>query len=155
MNLCACRTLVIAERHVLRDTSRPSLATEASDAINDGLALARTWETRGTGTLRPLALRLFRLGAQLYRLHQPYFLAEFLLENLGDSAPFAHQPEFLATADHALQTTLAALQQPRHFIVGSPESEKLLATVRTLRAALAELFPASSVTSVPPLVPSV
>jgi hypothetical protein len=59
-----------------------ALASEASDAVDTGLALARRWEKRGVPQFRPLAARLFRFGAQLYQLHQPQFLAEFLLENL-------------------------------------------------------------------------
>jgi hypothetical protein len=66
------------------------LADEASDAVDTGLGVARRWEQRGVPHFRPLAGRLYRFGAQLYQLHQPHFLAEFLLENLDPaSAPAA------------------------------------------------------------------
>ena len=70
------------------------LAAEASDAVDSGLALARHWESLGVPHFRPLAARLFRFGAQLYQLHQPQFLAEFLLENLDP----AHSPGALPTS---------------------------------------------------------
>jgi tetratricopeptide (TPR) repeat protein len=123
-----------------------ALASEAGDAIDDGLALARQWEARGTDRLRPLALRLFRFGAQLYRVHQPHFLADFLLENIdpetGGTA-FAQDPDFRATATEALQEALQELQRPRLLISGSRDAERALDTARSLRAAqqrLAELF---------------
>ena len=59
-----------------------ALADEAGDGVDDGLALARLWEQKGRRDLRPLAERLFHFGVQLYRLHQPQFLAEFVLESL-------------------------------------------------------------------------
>ena len=143
MSLRARRALVTAvgELLVIAETSgqpTDALATAASDVIDDGLALAREWETRGAIQLRPLALRLFRLGAQLYRVHQPHFLAEFLLENL-DSTPsrgtLATHPELHAIATQALAFACADLQRPRLFVADTPDAEKLLATFRSLRAA--------------------
>ncbi|MBP6506280.1 MAG: hypothetical protein KA257_01835 [Opitutaceae bacterium] len=91
-----------------------TLATEASDAIDHGLALVRHWEFHGIQTHRALANRLYRFGAQLYLIHQPHFLAEFLLESLDppaapgaladDPRPQAFAAEFVL---HAL-TTLRA-----------------------------------------------
>lgn len=57
-------------------------AAEASDLVDDALALVRFWAARGVTAFQPLAERFFRYGAQLYRIHQPHFLAEFLAENL-------------------------------------------------------------------------
>lgn len=145
MSLRARRALVMAigELLVLAETARQSteaLATAASDAIDDGLALARDWETRGISHFRPLAARLFRLGAQLYRVHQPHFLAEFLLENLAPEAgAFATDAEFRAIASEAIDTALAAMQRPQLLVASDPGAEKLLATVRSLRAARQQL----------------
>jgi tetratricopeptide (TPR) repeat protein len=113
------------------------LASEASDAIDDGMALARLWETRGGAVFRPLALRLFRFGAQLYRLHQPHFLSEFLLENLDETgaANFSRDAEFIAVAQEALALARADLDRPRIFHVGDARSEKLLSLSRELAAA--------------------
>ncbi len=127
-----------------------TLAHEAADAADDGLALVRHWETRGVRDFRPLAARLYYFGAQLCLIHQPHFLAEFLLEPLDP----AHSPgaltdepalhtfaaEFLA---HALQTLRA---RP---LVGLTHAEqnRLLETSRDLQAAahrLAELRPPHS-----------
>ena len=56
---------------------------EAGDLADEGLAVAHAWGARGRG-FDGDALRLFELGAWVYRMHQPQFLGEFLLENLGD-----------------------------------------------------------------------
>lgn len=143
MSLRARRAAVMALGELLRvaESAREpidALAAEASDAIDDGLALARRWEGGDGGRLRPLALRLFRLGAQVYRLHQPHFLAEFLLENLAPGA-FAEDPGFLAAADEALTQALNDVQRPRLLVAGTPIAEKFLATARSLRVAQARL----------------
>jgi tetratricopeptide (TPR) repeat protein len=136
MSLRARRALVTAIGGLLvTGGAGVELASEASDAIDDGLALARHWEERDpTPPLRPLALRLFRLGAQLYRTHQPHFLAEFLLENLAH-AGFAEDAAFRAAADEALGSALAALHRPQLLVADTPESMRLLETARSLRAA--------------------
>lgn len=159
MSLRARRTLVTAlgQMLVAAEIAREpiaALASEASDAIDDGLVLARSWEARGFIALRPLALRLFRLGAHLYRMHQPHFLAEFLLENIETGTAFSGLPEFHQVADDALSAAIAELSRPRHLVVGAPDSEKLFATLRSLRDARTRLS-LPSVTSAPPLVPSV
>ncbi len=53
-----------------------------TDAVDEGLALARLWASRDIDRLDPLAFDLFRFGGLLYRLYQPHFLAEYLLDNL-------------------------------------------------------------------------
>ncbi|EIP98762.1 hypothetical protein OpiT1DRAFT_03229 [Opitutaceae bacterium TAV1] len=63
---------------------RAALVAEAGDFADEGLALARTWAARGDW-LQPAATRLYEFGAWLYRTQQPRFLAEFLLEFLGDN----------------------------------------------------------------------
>lgn len=107
-----------------------ALASEATDAVDDGLALARELEEHGFSHHRPLAQRLFRLGTQLYGRHQPHFLGEFVLESLS-LPPFAADAEFRALADVALREALTALQ---HAPV--PENpERALAAIRSLREA--------------------
>lgn len=143
MSLRARRALVMALGELLRaaETARQpidALATEATDAVDDGLLLARQWESRGCTQLRPLVLRLFRLGAQIYRLHQPQFLAEFLLENLAPGA-FAGDPEFDAAAAESLAQALADLSGPQLLLSGTPTTERLLATTRALHAARLKL----------------
>lgn len=159
MSLRARRALVVAlgAQLVAAEANRApthELATEASDVIDDGLALARTCEQRGASHLRPLSFRLFRLGAQLYLAHQPHFLAEFLLENVdphSDSAVFAGDPDFRALADEALARGLADLQRPNLVVAGTRDAERLVATARALRGARQHLsaatLPSSSVSS--------
>lgn len=135
MSLRARRALVTALGELLQRPGAPGeLATEATDAIDDGLALARHWETHGDTQLRPLAARLFRLGAQVYRIHQPHFLAEFVLENLAHPS-YAADPVFRTTAEEAITRALAELQRPQLLVAGSPDAEKLLTAARSLRAA--------------------
>ncbi|MEO7415020.1 MAG: hypothetical protein ABIZ81_16895 [Opitutaceae bacterium] len=151
MSLRTRRTLVMANGELLRSGTGVlpvfpkghgedahviaiDLVAEATDAIDDGLALARDLELSGNAHLRPLALRLFRLGAQLYRLHQPHFLAEFLLENLSNPA-FAADRDFRAATSEALHLALTEIQRPRNLMVGDAGAERLLETTRTLRAA--------------------
>jgi len=62
---------------------RPERLSEATDVTDEGLAVARAWEQRGQ-SLDGAGTRLFELGAWLYRTQQPQFLAEFLLEHMGD-----------------------------------------------------------------------
>jgi hypothetical protein len=114
------------------------LASEATDAIEGGLAIARDFEGRGVTQLRPLAMRLFRLGAHLYGAHQPQFLGEFLLEIL-DTPTLAADADFRRIANDALASTLAHLRRASLFVAGTHEGEKLLATVRSLRAAQMQL----------------
>jgi hypothetical protein len=55
---------------------------ETTDAVDDGMALARHWRRAGESGLEDIEAELFRFGALIYRLCQPHFLAEFLLESL-------------------------------------------------------------------------
>jgi hypothetical protein len=147
MSLRARRALVMAIGAMLKPETTTALVSDATDVIDDGLALAREWEKRGTSNLRPLALRLFRLGAQLYRLHQPQFLAEFLLENLDPEvagAGFSGDAEFHAVADEALLTALADFQRPQIFIAGTPHSDRVVSIVSALRSAQQRLANFSS-----------
>ena len=128
------------------------LASEATDAVEGGLTVAREFERRGVTQLRPLALRLFRLGAQLYCAYQPHFLGEFLLESL-DGSTLADDVEFRTVANDTLAVALARLQRPQLFIAGTRDGEKAIATARALRAAQRELSARGAPNSIPP-VPS-
>jgi hypothetical protein len=78
---------------------------EATDAVDEGMALARYWEQRGVDRFRPLAFDLFRFGVRVYHAHQPQFLNEFLLENLdpaASSGAFVGSPEMRATTLESL-----------------------------------------------------
>lgn len=118
--------------------SPDALAAEAGDAVDDALALARRWETRGVRSFRPVAARLFYFGAQLCRLHQPQFLAEFLLEHLDPVRTPDARPEAsgLEVAAAAVTQALRDLQdRQERLIVGNPETDRQVRIWRTLKSA--------------------
>lgn len=117
-----------------------AIVTEASDVVDAALDLARAWSAREAADFGPLVPRLFLFGARLYRVHQPHFLAEFLLEHL-ETAP---TPELLAHAAAAIAAALTDLERPHLLVAGHPETERLRATVRDLRAAQARVASLSS-----------
>jgi tetratricopeptide (TPR) repeat protein len=57
---------------------------EATDAVDNGMKLAREWESRGVPRFRALAEELFRFGVRAYQMYQPQFLVEFILESLDE-----------------------------------------------------------------------
>lgn len=139
LGLKARRALVEATGHLLvtagdDPAAAERLAAEVSDAIDDGLALARRWQSSGHIFVRPIAVRLFRFGAQLYRIQQPHFLAEFILENLAPEA-FAGIPEFMAIANDAIAAALAELNQPRLLRFDDPESHRIANLAGELKSA--------------------
>lgn len=140
MSLRARRAWVMALGGVLAAAGpdRTEIAGEATDVVDEGLALAHAWEARGVVALRPLALRLFRLGAQLFRTLQPHFLAEYLLEHVA-TGPFAADRDFRAAAIEALDLALAERQKPQLYHADDVASLRQLEVVRALRAAQREL----------------
>ncbi|HWA88240.1 MAG TPA: hypothetical protein VG710_18580 [Opitutus sp.] len=118
------------------------LADEASDIVDDGLALARRWESRGMPLFRPTAARLFRFGAQLYAAHLPDFLAEFILEHLDPARSTGAMPDAedsLLAAAQALAEARTDLESHRTVFLDSPETTRLLDRLRDIRAAEARL----------------
>ena len=63
---------------------RAARLEEASDLVEDGLAALRERVGMVTEGVATAAARLYEFGAWFYRTQQPQFLAEFLLEHLGD-----------------------------------------------------------------------
>lgn len=112
-----------------------TLAAEASDVVDDALALVRHWGPAGRAAFAPLMTRLYRYGARLYRAHQPHFLGEFLFENLAVPA----SPELIDIASEALAGALADLQRTQPLVAGNAATERVLALARDLRAAQAHL----------------
>ncbi len=107
------------------DTAR--LATQASDLIDDALALLRHWHERGIAS-RELALRFFRFGTQLYRHYQPHFLAEFVRENLPRD-----DDEFRTVAHDAVRRALEDRPRaPVYLVHGDAATERHLRTIREL-----------------------
>ena len=133
--------------------STDPLADEASDLVDSGLALARHWETRGFPHFRPLAVRLYRFGAQLYRIHLPDFLAEFLLEQIDPDRCAGATPEIEELhriASEALSAVRIDLETRHPIFIDTPATSRLLERLQSVREAetrLRELrarFPATS-----------
>jgi hypothetical protein len=114
------------------------LGDQASDLVDEGLTLARHWESQGQQQFRYIAARLFRFGAQLYAAHLPDFLAEFILEHLDpeiSSGAMADVEEFHVIASEVLRRTLHELETRRAAFLDTPETTRLLQRFRDLRAA--------------------
>lgn len=83
---------------------------EATDAVDEGLAVVRHWEQQGNGQLRDVAGHLFRFGVRVYAAYQPHFLQEFVRDNLDpeqSSEGYVNHPELRAEADEALRRASA------------------------------------------------
>jgi tetratricopeptide (TPR) repeat protein len=107
-----------------------ALASEASDLVDDALALIRHWSAGGVTAFQPLAERFFRYGTQLYRFHQPHFLAEFIEENL----PLTHH-SLHAIALAAIDSALADRPRPGTFLtLDDPVSARRVQAWRELEA---------------------
>jgi hypothetical protein len=112
-----------------------ALARQASDVVDDALELIRYWQGKGAGSFRLLASRFFRYGTQLYRFHQPHFLAEFIEENLS-----THDPEFQTVALEAIEAALADVPAAGQFLVaGEPATERRRQAWQDLTALRARL----------------
>jgi hypothetical protein len=88
------------------DTTRADDVHEATDTVDEGLALIRRWEQRGVTAFRGTAVDLFRFGLKIYLVYQPQFLQEFLDENLdpaGSSDGYASDPEIMAAAKEVVE----------------------------------------------------
>ena len=77
----------------------PDDVHEATDAVDDGLALVRSWERRGVAAFRAFGFDLFRFGARVYARYQPQFLDEFIAENMD---PAQSSPEYVDTPEMRL-----------------------------------------------------
>lgn len=102
--LCQANAQLLAAPGLASDASR-ELVSEATDAVDEGLALARSWEQRGHESLRGLAYDLVRFGARVYSIYQPHFLHEFIVENLDpaqSSGNYVGSPEMRAAALESL-----------------------------------------------------
>jgi tetratricopeptide (TPR) repeat protein len=78
------------------DGGMPSQVHDATDAADDGLALARHWEQKGVDRFRKIAHDLFRFGMRVYARYQPQFLAEFVWENMD---PIQSSPRYVESEE--------------------------------------------------------
>ncbi len=102
--LCQAIALLLSDMPLDDETTRAYVGA-ATDAVDEGLAIARHWEQHGVDRFRSLAYDLVRFGARAYRLYQPQFLSEFVLENLDpaqSSGAYVGSPEMRAAALESL-----------------------------------------------------
>lgn len=134
------------------DESRkgPGLAedwvSDTTDLVEDALAVERHWEQHGLDGLRPLACELFQLGLHVYRVCQPHFFADFLVESMdpemSPGAPLT-DPNFQAAAARALRQAVTETAQRAASSTLEPEQvekqRRILQTLRNADQRLAEL----------------
>lgn len=110
---CRAVARLLSEDAAMDDGSLQSLVHEATDAVDDGLAIARVWEERGVDQFRVVATDLVRFGIRVYQRYQPQFFDEFVSENF---APAGAAPAWLGSADMraaALESLWLSFQIPR------------------------------------------
>lgn len=100
----------------------------ATDEVEDSLDLIRFWEEKGVPHYRPMARRLFHLGAQMYRIRQPHFLVEFVEETLAAIG----DPELKTIALATVREAKTQLSERRLILNGMEEGEKVLTLFREL-----------------------
>jgi tetratricopeptide (TPR) repeat protein len=118
-----------------RPLSKPS-ASEATDAVDETLALVRHWKLQGQGKLPTLALEIFRFGCRLYENSQPHFLAEFLTECLAPELfgeAILPDQETLDAAHAAIWGALGNLQLDGFHLISTSQFEPFLADIQELR----------------------
>jgi tetratricopeptide (TPR) repeat protein len=134
--LCRAASARLAEAKP--DEDLRELVGEATDAVDEGLALTRLWEERGVGAFKGVEAELFHFGAQMYEKHQPQFLAEFVLENLDperSAAAARASAPMMQAGFEVVSRTLQSLQSRGFGELGKPGMERLLETLGDLRAA--------------------
>jgi hypothetical protein len=114
----------------------PELIGKMTDAVEGALSLVQTWERAGVTCFRPLATRIFHLGALAYEKHQPHFLAEFLLDHLSpDRADPPASAAWLAIAGESLSRVRCALRNCEFASLATPQGIRRLETLGEVRAA--------------------
>jgi len=99
-----CRVCAQGLSRAADNEAMPEDVHEATDAVDDGLELIRSWEQRGVPFFRPLAYDLFRFGARVYARYQPQFLDEFIADNMNAAASsqdYVESPEMMMAAHEA------------------------------------------------------
>ncbi|SDT89018.1 hypothetical protein SAMN05444156_0467 [Verrucomicrobium sp. GAS474] len=96
-------------RLVVRDFPAPrpiphAVVAEATDAVDEALALARQWKEKGRNDFEAMARTFFHFGCWIYGRSLPRFLAEFLAE----APDLAAAPEMAGAVADAITAALAS-----------------------------------------------
>ena len=132
----ACQALAELIESDPARADRPELLGAATDAMEEGLRLARGWGGRGERHFGSLARWLFHFGLAAYGAHQPHFLAEFVLENLapaGGGSSLAQDPEAHRLATRALAGAVAERDRAGFVSLRAPGFDGLPETLQALR----------------------
>lgn len=132
--LCRALAAQLADRTATTNTE--DLVAAATDAVDDGMKLARHWEARGERRFRDLAGELFRFGTHAYQMYQSHFLTEFVLENLDPAQShdaFPVDSKMHAVADEAIARAAAEIQRDGFRSLNTPRFGRFLETLRQLR----------------------
>jgi tetratricopeptide (TPR) repeat protein len=138
--LCRAIALQLAD-HGATPVSE-DLVAAVTDVVDDAMKLARSWEVRDEHRLRDLAEELFQFGARAYQIHQPHFLAEFLLENLDPrqtAGVFPPNQKLHSAASETIASALAAIQREGFRSINTPRFDRFLERIRQLRIAQTRL----------------
>lgn len=136
-----CRVLAYLLDHPPQGTGAPTGAdwvTEATDAADEGMELARHWSQRGIPHFQPLAADLFRFGSRIYQVSQPHFLAEFLLDSLDpERSPGAptRDPFMFHVAGEALWNAVVELEKTVPRTTDPEQREAVLEVLADLQKA--------------------
>lgn len=131
-----CRAIAFQLANGTGPMAPADLVDAATDAVEDGMKLARHWEAKGDRRFHHLAVELFRFGARAYQMHQSHFLKEFLLENLDPSRSqdaFPLDSEMHASAGDAIAGAFAGIQRDGFRSLNTPGFARFLESVRQLR----------------------
>lgn len=124
--------------HKTSDLTDDWIAT-ATDTVEEALELERQWSRKGVAHPRVLVVELFQLGLEVYRVCQPHFLAEFILESIdpevSPGAP-SDDPAFQQAAALALHRALnESARRAAAATLDPAELEKQSTILSALRAA--------------------
>ncbi|BET68267.1 hypothetical protein ASA1KI_31850 [Opitutales bacterium ASA1] len=123
-----------------------AIVERIGELADDALAAFRAWVATPRGPfVIPAAVRVFRIGARAYALHQPHFLCEFIRDWL-EPVPAEHRPGWNAVALEVLAFAEHMLARPRHHFADDPGTERRLAALAEIRELGASLQPAPTPT---------
>jgi tetratricopeptide (TPR) repeat protein len=102
--LCRALAMVLDDPEAMKQAG--DWIAKATDAVEEALALVRSFDYRGTWTDD-----LVRYGAKIYRICQPQFLSEFLCEWLVGEGPLATNTALKKDMDQELVLAMAELHR--------------------------------------------
>ncbi len=140
--LCQALVAMLVEAAPGGEAARMDLAGRITDAVEEGLRMARDWERAGVTSFRALATQLFHVGTLVYERCQPQFLADFLLDHLDPERDTSIAPvdkDWLAFADESLSRVLRGFQGFDFESLATDEGRRRLQTLSRVEEARARL----------------